>query len=394
MTMNAAKVEATVDGGQGYGHIPCTAPMWAEVHPEHLRHNLLEIRRRLRPGVKFMAVVKANGYGHGLVPTAAVLAEAGADAFGVGTCEEGVRLREAGIRQPILVLGPIHPAQADTAAESDLEVTVFQASWFAEMRKHRISAKPLRVHIKMDTGMGRYGLRERAEFEEMVPHLREMDIEVVGVFTHLATANQADDGYVRRQFALFQTMRRWVEEAGFGRVTAHCANSAAAIRYPELALDMVRVGASLYGILPIDRDVVEKQPLDVGLLPTISVRTVISHVKRVEAGQSVGYDRAYQTVEEEWIATVPVGYANRWFRGYSGCSVIVAGERAPIVAICMNQMMIRLPRPVPVGTPVTLLGVDGQERVLPDELAAHIGSIPQQVLVMLPEQMPRMYRDA
>jgi alanine racemase len=365
--------------------------MWAEVHLDHLQHNVREIRKRLRPDVRFMAVVKADGYGHGVVQAAQAAIGAGAESLAVNQCEEAAALRQAGITAPILVLSPIHPAQVDVAAELELEVTVFQASWLSEMRRWKKSRKTLLVHIKMDTGMGRYGLQHREEFEAMLPGLMADDIRVVGVYTHFATANQEDDSYVRQQFAKFMQMRGWLEEAGLHGVIAHCANSATALRFPEFALDMVRVGASLYGILPVDGAVAVGM-VPVRLKPTLSIRTAIAHIKRVERGQTIGYDRSYTASADEWIATLPVGYADGWYRGYGGCEVLAGGERVPIVGnICMNQTMIRLPRSMPIGTVVTLIGEQLGDRITLDELAAHIGSIPQQVLVMLPRHMQRVY---
>lgn len=361
-------------------------PVWAEIRLDHIRHNVREIRRRLPGGVKFMAVVKANGYGQGLVPAARAAVAAGADALAAGSLAEGVRLREAGIQAPILILSPIFPEQVDTAVRHELQLTVFQADWLREMRRHKKTKSPVAVHIKMDTGMGRWGLRERGEFSAMVPLLKSEDVRVAGVFTHFAAANQADVAFTRRQFERFRDMRGWLEEEGFADAVAHCANSAAAIRFPEYALDMVRVGASLYGIVPIDPGVVPNRP--VRLKPTLSLYTVIGQVKRISPGDVVGYDGCYTAQSEEWIATLPVGYADGWFRGYQGMRVMVGDVPVPIVGkICMNQTMVRLPEYKPVGTKVTLIG----SGISLDEAAAHLGTIPQQVLMMIPESMPRVW---
>jgi alanine racemase len=172
-----------------------------------------------------------------------------------------------------------------------------------------------------------------------------------------------------------------------------CANSAAAIRFPEYALDMVRVGASLYGILPMDAEIARTIPLR--LMPTFSLHTVITHIKQVAPGETVGYDGSYTARETEWIATLPIEYADGWFRGYRGFHVQVNGAPAPIVGnICMNQTMIRLPCKMPVGTKVTLIGAGPNGYVSLDALAAHAGTIPQQVLTMISERIPKIYIDA
>jgi alanine racemase len=370
---------------------PASARTVVTVHLDRLQDNLRAIRRRLRPNVKFMAVVKADGYGHGAVPVARAALAAGADALAVGSLEEAAELRHAGIAARILMLSPIDPADINAALDFELELSVFQASWMEAVRRCKTSGRPIRIHLKMDTGMGRLGMRERAEFEALLPHLRASDVRIAGVYTHFATANQADDHYVRRQFARFREMRGWLDEAGFPGVPAHCANSAAAIRYPDLALDMVRVGASLYGIVPLDAEAARAAAIR--LQPTLSITTSILHVKRLGPGESVSYDRSYTARGEEWIATLPIGYADGWFRGYGGAHVLVNGQRAPIVGnICMNQTMIRLPGWMPVGTPVTLLGDDQGERITLEELAARIDTIPQQVLAMISPRLPRVYR--
>jgi alanine racemase len=338
-----------------------------------------------------MAVVKADAYGHGAVPVARAALAAGADALAVGTFEEAAELRLAGIAAPILVLSPIDPEVVDAAADWELDVSVFQASRLEAALRRKTSRRPIRVQLKMDTGMNRLGIRERAEFEAMLPLLKAADVRVTGVYTHFATAGRADDGFVRQQFARFRDMRRWLDEAGLPGVPAHCANSAAAIRFPELALDMVRVGAALYGIVPLDAEVARTAAIR--LQPTLSVVTSVVHVKRLGPGESVGYDCAYTARGEEWIATLPIGYADGWCRGYSGGHVLVNGRRAPIVGnICMNQMMIRLPGFVPVGTPVTLIGEDRGERITLEELAWRIDTIPQQVLAMISPRLPRVYQ--
>jgi alanine racemase len=366
---------------------------WAEVHLNRIRHNVQAIRQRLNAGVKLMAVVKGGGYGHGTVQAAKAAVEAGAEALAVSDLEEALLLRRAEIAVPILVLSPISPLAVDKAADFRIDLTVFQEEWIKAALNRKTSALPLRVHIKMDTGMGRLGLRERADWERLVPWLRSKQLLVAGVYTHFSSAGLADRSPTDRQFQKFQEMRRWVAEAGFDEAIAHCANSAAAIRFPEYALDMVRVGASLYGILPMDAEIARTIPLR--LMPTFSLHTVITHIKQVAPGETVGYDGSYTARETEWIATLPIGYADGWFRGYRGFHVQVNGAPAPIVGnICMNQTMIRLPCKMPVGTKVTLIGAGPNGYVSLDALAAHAGTIPQQVLTMISERIPKIYIDA
>jgi len=367
-----------------------TYPTWAEVHLDRIAHNIAEIRSGLNPRVKFMAVVKANGYGHGTVQVAQAAVTSGADALAVSAVDEAVKLRRAGLTVPLLILAPIAPEQIDTAAEHNVDITVFQADWLKAVKTFKTSTKPVRLHIKMDTGMGRWGVRDRAEWDQMVSWLQADDFHVVGVYTHFATANQPDRTRCEEQFRRFETMRAWVEEAGFRGAIAHCANSAAAIRFPEYALDMVRVGASMFGILPFDEGVVLHRPIR--LLPTLALHTTISHIKMVSRGEAVSYDSSYVAQEDEWIATLPIGYADGWFRGYSGLQVLADGIKVGIAGnICMNQTMIRLPYYMPVGTKVTLIGSQLEQSITLDEAASHIGSIPQQVLSLISERVPRVY---
>jgi len=363
---------------------------WAEVRLDRIAHNIHAIRRRLPESCKFMAVVKADGYGHGAVRVAGAALRAGAEELAVSSLAEGIRLRQNGIDAPILTLSPILASDADAAAEYEIAVPVFQASWLREMRALRTSMRTLRVHLKMDTGMGRIGIRSEDEFAEMVPLLCASDVLVEGVYTHFATANQSSRGYYMEQVHRFAEMKQWVAKAGFAGVTAHCANSAAAMQYPEHAMDMVRVGASLFGIQTCDLDAARH--LDVDLQPTLSLHSTLVQVKLARCGERIGYDNSYVAVSDEWIGTVPLGYADGCFRDYRGLSLYIQGEPAPIVGnVCMDQLMLRLPRPYPVGTKVILIGdgTDGGNSLT--DLAAHIGTIPQQVLLLLSDRVPRIY---
>lgn len=364
---------------------------WAEVHLERIARNTRRIRERLPEGTLFMAAVKADGYGHGIVAAARAVLQGGAHALAVGLLKEAMELRGAGIEVPILVLTPIRPQEAPLAARLDLSLTVFQASWLRELAgvEHEID-KPLRIHLKMDTGLGRLGIRTKQEWEEMIPLLRAGHLCVEGVFTHLATAQMEDSFYYKKQMARFAKMRMWVTEAGFKPKLFHASNSAAALHYPEHSLDMVRVGAALYGIDPCEPSVREK--VNLPLEPTLSLHSTIIHCKQVEPGSPISYDCSYRAERTEWIATVPVGYGDGVFRGYTGSSVLVDGNRVPIVGnICMDQLMIRLPAYYPPGTEVTLIGRQKEEEITLAERAAQLDSIPQQVLLLLTARVPRIY---
>ncbi|MBP1989003.1 alanine racemase [Paenibacillus eucommiae] len=363
---------------------------WAEVHLDRIEHNIREIRKRLPVSCSFMAAVKANAYGHGDVQVARAARNAGADALAVGTIHEALHLRKNDIMLPILVLSATPPEEADAAAKHHISLTVFQASCLDKMLKYKSSPEPLRIHIKMDTGMGRIGIREKAELEAMIPLLQNDAIIVEGIYTHFATANQADSAYYEEQRNRFNEMQQWMSDAGFSNLIVHCANSAAALQYPQNTMDMARVGAAIYGIHTCDEDV--KRTMPNFLQPTLSLHTEIIHVKQMKPGSAISYDSTYWTTGDEWIATVPLGYADGCFRGFQGSYLLVDGHEAPITGkICMDQLMIRLPRYYPLGTKVTWIGRQRDKEITLDDLASHIGSIPQQILSLITDRVPRVY---
>ncbi|RCW51993.1 alanine racemase [Paenibacillus prosopidis] len=362
----------------------------AEISLIRIRENMLNIRKSLPDSVKLMAVVKANGYGHGDIESAAAAEQAGADYLAVAYLEEALRLRDAGMKLPILVLTPIPPELTQLALELDLTLTVTSAKWFSEMRvfKPYASAGKLRVHVKMDTGLGRIGIRTKDEWDELVPWLSARDVEVDGFYTHFATAGQADTGYLEQQAARFARMKEWGRSSGLAIRHYHCAGSAAALRFPHLAMDMVRIGAAMYGFYP------EGLACSVKLEPALSLHSRLIQVKKLAKGEYLGYNNSYRAEEDEWIGTVPIGYADGWSQRMQGTDVLIEGQRTPIVGkICMDQLMIKLPGPCAEGTPVTLIGFQGEQRITFAELAAHIGSVAQEVSTSLGVRVARTYID-
>lgn len=459
---------------------------WLEVRLDHISANMNAIRRRLPRGCRFIAVLKADAYGHGLLPVAARLAADGADGFAVGGLEEAIELRQAGITAPILALVPPLPEDVPLAAQYGIAVTAGDLDWLRQAmqvwqtwrsahatgspysfmsstsvgagdavlpsfveagspgirfldeaggpspysahkatgldngcmaddqpdRSHlrfpdgesewpsllsSVAKRPmpqdvsLRLHVKIDTGMGRIGLRGTEECAEAIRLTRLDGVLLEGIYTHLATANQADERFYRLQRQRFAAIRQLLLHCKLPDVIVHCANSAAAIRFPSTAaLDAVRVGASLFGIETWDADAHPVPPVQ--LLPTLSWHVRLLQVKKVQPGERIGYDNSYTAEREEWIGTVPIGYADGYVRGLGQGDVLVGGQRAPIAGkVCMNQMMIRLPAYMPPGTIVTLLGQQGDRSIGLTELADRIGTIPQQVLTQLSPRLPRIY---
>ena len=371
----------------------------ADVDSAAIRRNLSKIRRRFPASVRLMAVVKADGYGHGAIESAEAALAAGADMLGVALLEEAVELRERGIRLPILVLAPVPPRYAELAAALDIRLTVTEADWFRQREEFRRQSgaprgggtrtpngPPLRVHVKLDTGLGRIGLRTREEWEQIVPWLKREDVVAEGLFTHFATAGWADASFVKKQYERFIRMTEWARSSGIHSALLHCCGSASSLRFPEMSLDMIRIGAAAYGFYP--SALAPQWELE----PALTLRSALIQAKRVSAGDTIGYDRAYTARGEEWIGTVPIGYADGWSQIMQGGEVLVGGRRAKIVGrIGMDQLTVRLPGPCRAGDPVVLIGSQGGEKISCAEAASRAGIVPQEITASLTGRVPRNY---
>lgn len=356
-----------------------------------LRHNYLELRRRLSPGVQVMAVVKADAYGHGLVPAARTLAGAGAAYLGVASLEEGLALREAGLGLPILLLMGIVPEESQAAVAADLEVALYRRD-VAETLKEagRSQGKKARVHLKVDTGMGRLGFNP-SEVLAFLDSLKDSpNIEVLGLISHLAMADAVDKTYTYQQLQEFLGLLGAARERGWELPLSHIANSAALVDLPEAHFALVRPGISLYGSPPAPG-----RSWGVDLKPVMSLRTQVLQRKRLPPRSSISYSRTYIT--EDWceLAVLPVGYCNGYPRLLSNRGeVLIKGRRAPIRGrVCMNLTMVEVGHipDVAVGEPVTLLGEDGGERLTGDDLAAWAETISYEIYCALGSANPRRY---
>ncbi|WP_413378617.1 alanine racemase [Paenibacillus taichungensis] len=363
---------------------------WAEIDLTQIRENVIEIRKFLPRSTKLMAVVKANAYGHGDIETAKEAVEAGADYLACAFIEEAIRLRNAGLRQPILILTPIRPELVPLALEHDLMLTVTQASWFHEMRKYKPVHTPhkLSVHVKMDTGLGRIGIRTKEEWLEMVPWLRAPDVVVDGFYTHFATAGEADNRYLQLQIQRFLEMKEWSSMSRIPINHYHCAGSVAALRFPELCMDMARIGAAIYGFYP------EKLVPNIQLKPAFSLHSRLLQTKGLKKGEYVGYNNAYQTDSDQWIGTVPIGYADGWSQRMQNTEVLVEGYRAEIIGkISMDQLMVKLPMYFPEGSKVTFIGYSGEREIPIQALANHIGGVSQEITSSITDRVLRIYKE-
>jgi alanine racemase len=316
------------------------------------------------------AVVKANGYGHG--PVAAAALAGGATWLAVATAGEALELREQGLDAPVLVMGAVTRDELGVALEADADVV----AWTAEVA----GAVP-RVHVKLDTGMGRLGTKDRDEALRLAARPN-----VTGLMTHFATADEPGDDLFPRQLERF---RGFVEAVGRDDLVVHAANSAAALRDPASHFDLVRCGIAIYGMDPFHED-----PAAHGLEPALSLHSWVAAVRRFEPGDSAGYGRRWTAEERCWVATVPIGYGDGWRRGLTNdCDVLIRGRRHPVVGtVSMDNVTVRLgaDTDVEVGDPVVLIGEQGGERILAEEVARRLGTINYEVTTGL---LPRVRRE-
>lgn len=368
-------------------------PVWAEVYRDRLRHNLREVRRLVGDKVRIFAVVKADAYGHGVVEAAGAFLEAGADYLAVALPEEGIELRQAGFKVPIVVFGPYFPGQSEAFVTYGLTPSLASRDALSDLSSAASAAgKRVRVHVKIDSGMGRVGLQcgEALEFLRTVQ--RAPGLELEGAYTHMARADETEKEDALRQYHRFMEVLEKAEGAGIRIPIRHMANSAGIIELPQTYLDAVRPGIMLYGLYPSDE--VDKSRVD--LQPAMEFKARVSHVKRVPAGTPLSYGGIYRTPRETTVATVPVGYADGYSRilGGRGAEVLIGGKRLPVAGrICMDQIMVDAgDAQVRMGDEVTLFGHQGDAFIHADEVARKLGTINYEVTCMVSRRVPRIYQ--
>ncbi|WP_166241196.1 alanine racemase [Paenibacillus turpanensis] len=371
----------------------------AEISLDALRHNLAEFRRVLPPEIKLMSVVKANAYGHGLTEIAEEAASCGVDYIAVAFLDEAIELRRRGITAPVLVLGYTPPEGVEPAWEHDIALTVFSPEVLTKLESLTATEacrrnRPLKLHLKIDSGMGRIGLTEEREAVEAALRISALPgVQLEGLYTHYACADETDKTYTIAQHERFQRIREQLAQRGIEPPIVHIGNSAAGIDTPELSGNMLRLGISMYGLYPSE----EVDGTKVNLMPVMSLKTGLVHVKRVAAGTGISYGTIYTTEREETIGTLPIGYADGYSRMLSGkAQVLVNGKRTPVVGrICMDQCMVRIAEEdcdqVKAGDEVVLLGQQGGERISAEEIAGHLGTINYEVTCMISSRVPRVF---
>jgi alanine racemase len=334
-----------------------------------------------------LCVVKADAYGHGLIPVARTLVSSGAGYFGVASIDEGITLRQAGIRQPILVLGLILASDADPLVRHGLTATVCDLTCARELdRSARLRRTVVSVHVKVDTGMGRIGVFA----QDTLPLLRALQkfssLRVEGIFTHFPSAD-TNSSYTRTQTAVFESLVDGIAKEGMTIPLVHAANSMATVCFPKSRFTMVRPGLALYGLYPRSR-------FGLRLKPVLSLKSTVVFSKRVGKGFSVSYGSTYTTGKPATIITIPIGYGDGYPRNLSGkAQVLLHGKRFPIAGrICMDQIMCDVGNErARVGDEVVLIGSQARERITAEELARLAGTIPYEIVCGLGSRIPRVY---
>ena len=372
-----------------------TERTWAEIDLKAIVDNMNAMKARLRPETRFLGVVKADAYGHGAVPVARALEDAGCDYLAVATLPEAMQLRDGGVRLPVLILGYTTPEETEALLENDVTQAVSSLP-MAEALSERAERlrKKLKVHLALDTGMGRFGALchdGRDATEEYARILRLPGLDVEGVFTHFAVSDEPDGGsYTRAQYEAFVSQVRRLEEiSGHRFAIKHCANSGARVHYTEMQLDRVRPGIALYGCFP------GAEETGLSLRETMALKTRVAQVKELRAGDSVSYGRTFTADRDMRIAVLCIGYADGLHRAGSGkASFLLRGRRVrQIGRICMDLCMIDVtdvPDVAP-GDIVTVFGRDGDAFVSVEEAAAAAGTISYEVMCAVSARVPRIY---
>ncbi|HHX02461.1 MAG TPA: alanine racemase [Firmicutes bacterium] len=366
-------------------------PAWAEIDLGNAAHNVAEFKRLVGHDCHLMAVIKANAYGHGDLELARTALANGASWLAVALPEEGTKLRRAGIAAPILVLGATSLSQLELCVTKDLVVTVFQ--WDVAQALSNISRrlnKTVKVHVKVDTGMTRLGIQPE-EAVDFVRRLRGLPgIEVQGIYTHFACADQPNDSYTQWQWQRFSWVLMELQKEKIQIPLKHCANTAATLLMPETRLDLVRVGLGLYGLHPCSYT---KDNL-IDLRPVLSLHTQVMALKRVAKGTGVSYGRTFVTWKDTSIAVLPIGYADGLLRhvGERG-AVLINGRRYPFAGrITMDHCMVDVgDGNVEIGDVVTLIGQQGAESITADDWAEWLGTINYEIPCLISERVARIY---
>lgn len=371
--------------------------VYAGIDLDALRYNMESMHKNIKEGTKIAAVIKADAYGHGALTVAKTIEDLPyVWGFAVATADEAEMLIADGRKKPILILGISFPEHYELIVEKEIrpaicEYEAAKALSDIAVRKN----KTCHIHIKIDTGMSRIGLQVTEDSADLIAGIAKLpNIEIEGIFTHFAQADEYDKTPTQKQIALFQKMITMLEERNVKIPIHHCSNSAGIVEIPEANMDMVRAGITLYGLWPSEE--VDQNSLD--LKPVMELKTHVAYVKDLEAGRAISYGGTFITKRDSRIATIPVGYADGYCRGLSNTgSVLIHGKRAPICGrVCMDQFMVDVTDipDVKIGDEVTLIGRDGDEVITMEEVGSLSGRFNYEFVCVLGKRIPRVfYRD-
>jgi alanine racemase len=355
-----------------------------------IERNCRTLLGALSEGTQLCAVVKANGYGHGAVEAARAALAGGAARLGVATAEEARELRAAGIGAPLLVMGALAPAELAVALESRADVVAWREGFARAVAERAGSGARPRVHVKLDSGMGRLGTADPEEALAVAELVAGDDrLELAGAMTHFATADELGDDHFPAQLERFTPFARELKER-HPDLILHAANSAATLREPAAHFDMVRCGVAVYGLDPFGED-----PARHGLEPALALESWVAAVKSFQAGDSAGYGRSWKAPGDTWVATLPIGYGDGWRRALSNdCDVLIRGRRHPLVGtVSMDNITVDLgsETDVQTGDAGVLIGSQGDERILCEEVAKRLDTINYEVVTGLLARVRRDY---
>lgn len=364
-------------------------PTKAIIDLQAIKQNVTNLKKLLQPTVQIIAVVKANAYGHGDVAVADTALKAGATTLAVATPEEALHMRAHFSEPDILVLGGSPVSFTPYAAQHRITLTVFSSEWVQQADDYMANGEnSLRLHIKVDSGMGRLGVRTEEELLNLYHEIHaSKNCQLDGVFTHFATADEEDTEYFDSQVQYFE---RFISLLPEKPRLVHASNTATSlVKAAHLQFDAVRYGISMYGLSPSSYI----EGISPFLLsPAFSLESELIHVKQLKAGESVGYGATFVAPTDMWVGTIPIGYADGMIRKLGGQEVLIDGQRMPLIGrICMDQCMVALPKTYDIGEKVTLLGRQGQEEISVDEWAKKLQTINYEVPCIITTRVPRIY---
>ena len=369
---------------------------WAEINLDAIKNNIQCIRKRTSPNAMVMAIVKADAYGHGVRDVASTLLENGADRLGVATADEAMQLRNEGFDVPVLILGYVTPDDIERMINTDITLTVYDLD-YARIISQKASSlgKECKIHIKLDTGMSRIGYVCSDDEDYIINSICEISklshIQIEGIFSHFAKADETDTSYTHLQFSRFKRITDKLDELGIHIPIKHICNSAGILQYPEYHMDMVRSGIITYGLAPSD----DVDISDTGLIPAMQFKATVVHVKTLSADTPISYGGRYTAKAGSKIATVSVGYADGYSRVLSNkAQVLIKGHKANVIGnICMDQLMVDVSEieNINIGDEVILFGSDGNNMITVESVASEIGTINYETICVVGKRVPKVY---